>query len=169
MSYLCGERRIALVNLPQSVEHFGQLWWIHWLHCDLDDWCCVELQRPKNLSLKGRVKKNMRIWIWLFFYFSKTLGIFFCRSPTSSFPLGSVIVAVLTIGWSQPSMRTQLPAGTRFTSIWYLKIVGWTEILITNPWFATKQRIQALKVYLATEIQRRPTVQTWESSSSSSV
>lgn len=121
MSYLCGERRIALVNLPQSVEHFGQLWWIHWLHCDLDDWCCVELQRPKNLSLKGRVKKNMRIWIWLFFYFSKTLGIFFCRSPTSSFPLGSVIVAVLTIGWSQPSMRTQLPAGTRFTSIWYLK------------------------------------------------
>lgn len=122
MSYLCGERRIALVNLPQSVEHFGQLWWIHWLHCNLDDWCCVELQRPKNLSLKGRVKKkNMRIWIWLFFYFSKTLGIFFCRSPTSSFPLGSVIVAVLTIGWSQPSMRTQLPAGTRFTSIWYLK------------------------------------------------
>lgn len=121
MSYLCGERRIALVNLPQSVEHFGQLWWIHWLHCDLDDWCCVELQRPKNLSLKGRVKKNMRIWIWLFFYFSKTLGIFFCRTPTSSFPLGSVIVAVLTIGWSQPSMRTQLPAGTRFTSIWYLK------------------------------------------------
>lgn len=121
MSYLCGERRIALVNLPQSVEHFGQLWWIHWLHCDLDDWCCVELQRPKNLSLKGRVKKNMRIWIWLFFYFSTTLGIFFCRSPTSSFPLGSVIVAVLTIGWSQPSMRTQLPAGTRFTSIWYLK------------------------------------------------
>lgn len=121
MSYLCGERRIALVNLPQSVEHFGQLWWIHWLHCDLDDWCCVELQRPKNLSLKGRVKKNMRIWIWLFFYFSKTLGVFFCRSPTSSFPLGSVIVAVLTIGWSQPSMRTQLPAGTRFTSIWYLK------------------------------------------------
>lgn len=46
-----------------------------------------------------------------------------CVTPsglTSSFPLGSVIVAVLTMGWSQPSMRTQFPAGTLFTSIWYL-------------------------------------------------
>ena len=30
-------------------------------------------------------------------------------------------VAVFTMGWSMPSMSTQLPAGTRFTSILYLK------------------------------------------------
>ena len=30
-------------------------------------------------------------------------------------------VAVFTMGWSMPSMSTQLPAGTRFTSILYLQ------------------------------------------------
>lgn len=40
---------------------------------------------------------------------------------TSSLPRGSVTVAVFTMGWSTPSISTQLPAGTRFTSMWYLK------------------------------------------------
>jgi hypothetical protein len=39
---------------------------------------------------------------------------------TSSLPVGSVIVAVFTIGWSIPSINTQFPAGTRFNSTLYL-------------------------------------------------
>ena len=40
---------------------------------------------------------------------------------TSSLLETSVMVEVLTIGWSMPSMRIQLPAGTLFTSTLYLK------------------------------------------------
>ena len=43
-----------------------------------------------------------------------------CKLLTSSKPLLSVIVDVFTIGSSTPSISTQLPAGTRFTSILYL-------------------------------------------------
>ena len=55
-TYLCGERGIALVDLPQSVQHFRQLWWVHRLHGDLDNRRRVELQRPENLSLSEEVK-----------------------------------------------------------------------------------------------------------------
>lgn len=163
---LCGEGRIALVDLSQPVQHFWQLWWVDRLHCDLYNGCCVELERPENLSLsEKKCKKCEPRYIWR----SQKAPLLYL---TSSFPLGSVIVAVLTMGWSQPSMRTQLPAGTRFTSIWYLKrwggIMGFTtssdSFLTLYTW-----RNQIPAAHLATEIQRRPTVQTWESSSSSRV
>ena len=44
-------------------------------------------------------------------------GVHEMNLQTSSFPDGSVMVDVLTMGWSTPSISTQFPAGTLFNSI----------------------------------------------------
>ena len=68
---------------------------------------------------------------------------------TSSKPLLSVIVAVLTMGSSTPSIKTQFPAGTLFTSILYL----WQQIYYTSKikviclWFCFLNRTRESTEY----------------------
>lgn len=55
---LCGERWVALVDLSQPVQHFGQLRRVDGLHCNLYHRRRVELERPENLSLKQEMSKT---------------------------------------------------------------------------------------------------------------
>uniref|UniRef100_A0A480F5T5 116 kDa U5 small nuclear ribonucleoprotein component n=1 Tax=Sus scrofa TaxID=9823 RepID=A0A480F5T5_PIG len=49
--HLGGERRVALVDLAQAVQHLGQFGGVDRFHSDLDNRGGVELQGPENLSL----------------------------------------------------------------------------------------------------------------------
>lgn len=53
-AYLGGERRVALVDLAQAVQHLGQFGGVDRFHSDLDNRGGVELQGPENLSLRPK-------------------------------------------------------------------------------------------------------------------
>lgn len=61
-AYLGGERRVALVDLAQAVQHLGQLGGVDRFHSDLDNRGGVELQGPENLSLRPKKQTCEATW-----------------------------------------------------------------------------------------------------------
>lgn len=122
--YLGQKKRIWFVHFSQSIQHLWKFWRIHWFHCDFSNRLTVEFQRPKYLCLKtDTTGAQVRPWLLPTNYF---IGAHASNILTSSHPLIWVMVAVLVMVWSTPSIRTQFPAGTRFTSIVYLvKYKSW--------------------------------------------
>lgn len=62
---LGGERGIALVDLPQAIQHLGEFRGVYRLYCYFDDRCGVELQGAEYLSLKpnrnGALDKGYKV------------------------------------------------------------------------------------------------------------